>query len=150
MSVYRRGKVFHYDFWYKRERFRGPTDCTTEREARAEERRQRAIAKEHVSKRRADPEKATVHQVFLRYWNTHGKALSWAPTLGAHMEGLEAFLGPSKSFSEVSGADVAAALEDYAGRPSQRGGTVSNATINRRLAAFQQIYTKAQIGRAHV
>ena len=151
MSVYKRGKVYHYEFEIEKKRYRGSTHTKIEREALAFEREERARVEAETSLDRLDPQRLTVEDVFERYWKAHGHKLSWAATLKAHMAGLQERLGHDTLFRDVRGADVAAALEAYAAETERknidgttRPGSPSDSTVNRRLAVFRQIYLKAR------
>lgn len=155
MSVFKRknsrSPYYWYEFQIEGRRFNGSTKSTNLREAEAFERAERHRAEEQLALERADPARTTVEQVFERYWDSHGRTLSWAPTLREHMIGLEVFLGGDKPFKDITGADIAAALEAYAtteGRRnrggSMRPGRPSKSTVNRRLAAFSAIYNMAR------
>ena len=149
MSVYRRGRFYHYEFQLANKTYTGSTKQTEDRAARAVERQARKDAAEGIE--RAELERATVGSVFKRYWEAHGCKLSWAPTLRAHMIGLGEFFGADTPFEGITKADLSKALEDYAAKDGRknRGGTVrpgkpSESTVNRRLAVFRAIYLKAR------
>lgn len=155
MSVFKRtdtkAQLYRYEFKISGRTFKGTTGCTSQREAEAVEREKRREAEKLLALERLDPARTTVEQVFGRYWTHHGRKLKWAQTLKAHMIDLEAFFGPNKPFRDITVADVAAALEDYATRTTRknRGGSLrdgqpTDSTVNRRLAAFRQIYMKAR------
>jgi integrase len=150
MSVYRRGRFYHYEFQLENKTYAGSTKQTEYREARAVERQKRKEAAEGIA--RATLERDTVGTVFARYWKAHGRHLSWGPTLRKHMLGLEAFFGPDTPFVDLTKARLSEALEDYAategrknrGGKTTRAGRPSNSTVNRRLAVFRAIYMKAR------
>lgn len=155
MSVFKRtdtkSPYYRYEFQIAGRTFKGSTKCTSQREAEAIERDKRREAEAFLALEQLDPARTTVEQVFGRYWTHHGRKLSWAPTLKSHMLELEAFFGPDKPFLDITVADIAAALEDYAQRTDRknRGGSVrhgqtSDSTVNRRLAVFRGIYIKAR------
>lgn len=152
MSVSKRGDVYHYEFEISKRRFRGSTHCTTEREALAEEKRQRELAKQSLALERVDPANSSVSEVFERYWKTAGHKLGWATAVKDHMIELEKSFDPATLFRDVGSAELAKALEDFAanttynlrGGKTREGAPVSDSTVNRRLAVFRQIYYKAR------
>ncbi len=146
MSVFqRKGSPFYqYEFQIQKRTFRGSTKRTVERDALAVERDKRREAEESIALELLDPARTTVEQVFERYWKTAGHKLSWAPTLKDHLVELEAFLGPAKPFRDVTGADLAAALEAYAASVGRNNRPVTDSTVNRRLAVFRQVWRKVR------
>lgn len=146
MSVFKRkgSPYYQYEFQINKRPFRGSTKQTTEREALAVERDKRREAEREVALELLDPARTTVEQVFARYWKTTGHKLAWADTLKDHLVELEAFLGPNKPFRDVTGADLAAALESYAASIGRNNRPVTDSTVNRRLAAFRQVWRKAR------
>ncbi len=158
MSVFqRKGSPFYqYEFQIQKRTFRGSTKRTVERDALAVERDKRREAEESITLELLDPARTTVEQVFERYWKTAGHKLDWAPTLRVHLAELEEFFGSAKPFRDITGADLAAALEGYAagtqrknrigkdGERTLRRGSPSDSTVNRRLAAFRQVWRKAR------
>lgn len=146
MSVFqRKGSPFYqYEFQISKQTFRGSTKKTVERDALAVERDKRREAEESITLELLDPARTTVEQVFERYWKTAGHKLSWAPTLKDHLVELEAFLGGSKPFRDVTGADLAAALEAYAATAGRNNRPVTDSTVNRRLAVFRQVWRKVR------
>lgn len=146
MSVFiRKGSPYYYfEFQIGNRTYKGTTKRTNEREALAYERDKRRQVEEESELARLDPQRNTIEDVFERYWKSHGHKLSWAPTLKDHMKELQEFFGPDKLFSEITNADVAAALENYAAEVGHNNRPVTNSTVNRRLAVLRGIYFKAR------
>jgi integrase len=154
MSITRRGRFYHYEFQIGNRAYRGSTKQTEERAARAVERQERKNAEAGIE--RAALERDTVGSVFKRYWLAHGRKLAWKVSLKAHMIGLETSLGADTPFGELTNADIAHALEDYAasetrnnrkgrdGTCTTRPGKPTNSSVNRRMAVFRSIYMKAR------
>jgi integrase len=149
MSIYKRGRFYHYEFQIDKRTYGGSTKETDERKARAVEKRKRKEAAEGIE--RAALERDTVQSVFARYWKAHGRHLSWADGVRGHMLGLETSLGADTPFEAVGNAELSAALEAYAaqeGRKNVNGtlrpGKPTPSTVNRRLAVFSGIYVKAR------
>lgn len=147
MSVYLRGRIYHYEFQFQGVPYRGSTFETDKREAEKVERKER----QEVLNGKRNLAGHSVADVFGRYWVKHGKKLKWAPTLSKHMDGLEEHFGSSRRFAEITTKDLSEALEVYAAQTERknRGGSVrsgspSDSTVNRRLAVFQQIYRMAR------
>ncbi|MDF3064234.1 MAG: site-specific integrase, partial [Microvirga sp.] len=115
------------DFQLRGAKFRGPTGCTTEREARAFERQKREEAKKESDRRQALGRGAplTWAEVASRYWREHGQfhkpdtgtlqALTW----------LTRGIGEKTLIAHING--------DVVGRlvAKRRADGVSNATVNR-------------------
>lgn len=144
MSVYLRGRIYHYEFQYQGQPYRGSTFQTDKREAEKVERAKRQA----VLNGERNVAGHSVKDIFASYYEAYGKKLKWAPTLGKHMDGLEASFGANTRFVDITTKDVAKALEDYAAQTTRvnrggktiREGSPSDSTVNRRLAVFRQIY----------
>jgi integrase len=127
MAIFKRGRIYYYDFQLRGAKFRGPTGCTTEREARAFERQKREEAKKESDRRQALGRGAplTWAEVASRYWREHGQfhkpdtgtlqALTW----------LTRGIGEKTLIAHING--------DVVGRlvAKRRADGVSNATVNR-------------------
>lgn len=144
MSVYKRGDIYHYEFQFENQTYRGTTKCTDQRKAETFERTVRA---EVEAGERRNVAGHSVKDIFAAYWLAHGKKLKWGPTLSAHMDGLERFFGPAARFVDITTRVVSDALDAYAATTERRNrtgtvrvGSPSNSTVNRRLAVFRQIY----------
>jgi integrase len=144
VSVYKRGNIYHYEFQFENQTYRGTTKCTDQRKAEAHE---RAVRAEVEAGERRNVAGHSVKDIFAAYWLAHGKKLKWGPTLSAHMDGLERFFGPTTRFADITTKVVSDALDAYAATTERknRAGTIrpgspSDSTVNRRLAAFRQIY----------
>lgn len=153
MSVFKRkdtqSPFYYYEFQINGRPFKGSTKCTVERDALAVERQKRVEAEQQLALERLDPERATVSDIFGRYWKNHGFKLK-DTAVKVHMLEMEAFFGADKPFCDITNADVSAMLEDYGSKSerknrggSTRPGRPSDTTINRRMAVFRRIYNVA-------
>lgn len=150
MSVWKRGRFYHYEFQINSQIFKGSTKETDERKARQVERQKREEKESGIA---ADTELAgrTIEQVFKDYWLAFGRHLSWADTVKGHMIGMEDFWGKDRLFCTLSAADLSKCLEAFASQEGRknRGGSIrpgrpSPTTVNRRLAVFRKIYKTAK------
>src|SRR5215475_3706990 len=111
MALKLRGRIYHYDFKYAGQTYRGSTKQTDKRKAKTVENAERAKV---ASGERRNLAGHSVKDLFARYWREHGKKLKWAPTLAAHMDGLEAFFGANRRFAEITTKDLSDCLAAYA------------------------------------
>jgi hypothetical protein len=156
MSVYKRGKVYHYEFEVANQLYLGTTRLATEREAIAYERRKRSEVEEDIRAGRDKLARYTVREVFGRYWESHGKYLSWAPTMKAHMIALEAFFGPKRCLAISPPAWPGSAwgvccreTEQFnRGKTTTRSGSPTSSTVNRGSLCTRHLHGTRSVGHA--
>lgn len=124
MSVYKRPgqPEYSFDFRYRRQRFSGPTGCTSKREAEEFERKER----KRVEGLQIDASKPmTFRAAAAQYWNevgTHHR--NHVDTLRS-LEWMQDHIGAGTMISTITDATVARAVA------KRRGEGVSAATVNR-------------------
>ena len=150
MSVEKRkgSPHFQYIFQLEGQRFRGSTGCISRRDAEAVERSKRAEAAAQIELDKQNaPTVPTCGQVWARYWIEHGRALSWAPSVAAHMRESLEVIGADTPIDQLDNAMISKVLATYAAQNSHNRkhsvGTVSSSTVNLRLAVLRQILKKA-------
>jgi integrase len=124
MSVFKRTgqSEYSYDFRYRRQRFSGPTGCTSKREAEKVEEAER----ERVKGLQFDATKPLAFKAAAaQYWNEVGKFhRNHVDTLRS-LEWLQDHIGAGTMISAINDATVAKAVA------KRRGEGVSAATVNR-------------------
>jgi integrase len=140
MSVFKRpGSPYYYtEFQIGGQRFLRSTRRTTEREARAEERKikeaERAKLKEHAAGR----EQLTLDQGFGKYWQEHGQNLSWASEVERYIRQILDRVDPGLLIENLSDSDV----NDFVQvRVNESGGEYA---INRALSIWRSMHRRAR------
>lgn len=131
MSVYKKGKYYHYDFKFKGVRYTGSTGCTAKGKAEAYERRERDKAA-LPSRSRVE---ITIDDACGLYAEKVQHQTSWATTryiLAAIVKGL----GGNKLLSDVSQRDLQVYL-------SKRAKGRKPATINREIDVAKAVWAHA-------
>lgn len=139
MAVYRRkGSPFYvYDFRVNRRRFFGSTKATTEREAKAEERR----LKREARQQKAPPATSlTIGQAFQKYWEQCSPKLSpaWASEVDRYLTEIRLRIDDGLTVSALTDAEVNDFVQS---RVSEGGG---NYAINRALAVWRRAHNYAR------
>lgn len=131
MSVYKKGKIFHYDFQFKGVRYSGSTGCTAKGKAETYERRERDKAALPLRSRAP----ITVDDACGLYGEKVQHQTSWATTryiLAAMVKGF----GANKLLSDVSQRD----LQVYV---SKRAQSRKPTTINREIDVAKAVWAHA-------
>jgi integrase len=127
MSVYKRPgqQEYSYDFRYRRQRFSGPTGCTSKREAEKFEEAER----NRVKALQFDASKPlTFKAAAAQYWNEVGSFHRNHVDTIRSLDWLQEQIGPSTLLSAITDATVAKAVA------KRRGEGVSAATVNRSVS----------------
>lgn len=130
MSVYKRpGQTeYSYDFRYRRQRFSGPTGCTTKREAEKFEESER----KRVAATKIDLTKPlTMVNASVRYWDEVGKFLKNSADTERYFDWLTEEIGDKVLLSTITDANIASLVAKRRGTNTSRGKPPSNATVNR-------------------
>ncbi len=124
MSVYKRlgQSVYSYDFFYRRQRFSGSTECTTEREAKRFEKEER---KRVAAARIDDTKPLTFKAAAAKYWNEVGSHHRNDDDTLRNLDWLESKIVGTTLISTISDATLAKLVA------ARRSEGVSNATVNR-------------------
>jgi integrase len=132
MSVYPKGKYYHYDFQFKGRRYAASTGCTTKRNAETVERRVRDEVALGTRRRKG----ITVNEACGLYQERAEKLPSWPTTryiLGELVKGV----GPQRLLSEVDQRD----FQNYY-RKRAEGRAAS--TINREIDVARAVWEYAE------
>lgn len=124
MSVYKRPgqQEYSFDFRYRRQRFSGPTGCTSRREAEKFEADERA----RVKSLQFDATKPlNIKAAFAQYWNEVGSHHANSDDTFRALAWLVVQIGAGTMLADISDATVAKAVA------KRRGEAVSASTVNR-------------------
>lgn len=138
MSVFKRPGSPYYqaEFWIDGHRIVRSTKRSSEREARAEERRLKAEFRAQLAKPKRPS--LTVDEACGKFWIEHGKHLRWAPEVARHLRLIVASAGELLLMSDLDDSHVNALVQQ---RREQGAGA---AGVNRTLAVFRQVHKKAR------
>lgn len=135
---------YHFAFTVKGIRYRGSTrtDKKTDAETIYGNERRRVLLGE------SDLDLMTIDQAFAKYEEEHAAFLSSYEAIQAHVNSLLAYFGKNKPLHEIGQNDLEkfvakARGEFYTRKDGGKKYPISNATINRRLSAFQGMHGKA-------
>ena len=159
MSVYKpKGSPFyHYDFWWRGDRFHGSTRRTNRREAEAVERAERDRARRRTARSQATSTSLKIDDVAGRYWIEVGQHHAGQKNTWRDLERLIDYFGATKLLTEIGDDDVACLVAWRRGHRivrSQRKNAlaplIGNATVNRSTTeVLKKLFTRAQrLGRA--
>lgn len=127
MSVYPKGRYWHYDFVYRGRRYHGSTGQETRRAAEAVERARRLEAATGISQ---DAGEMTLDLAASRYFDEVNHTLSAAVDLKRRIDVVLDCVGKGKLLKEIDTATIADAIKRRRRYP---GRTPAPATVNRDL-----------------
>lgn len=127
MSVYRKGRFWHYDFVYQGQRFYGSTGQETKRAAEAVERKKRLEA---ATGARADAGELTLDQAASKYWDEVSPGIKDTRHLMQRLDVMLTCYGKHKRLKDIDSPDV---LEAIARRRVTGRRPPSSSTLNRDL-----------------
>ncbi|HAJ45708.1 MAG TPA: integrase [Alphaproteobacteria bacterium] len=129
MSVYRKGRIWHYDFVYQGVRFYGSTGQDTKRAAEAVERKKRLEA---ATGTRADAGELTLDLAASRYWDEVSPQIKDADHLERRIHVMLACYGKNKRLKDIDAPDVleAIARRRVMGRWPPKAGTINRDLID--------------------
>lgn len=144
MSVYRPkgGRFFHYDFWFKGERYTGPTGALIKSKALVvEAARREAVALASARSNGAQqPREAlpvpTLDQAAAEWWAEHGKALGRPAEEGQRADALERavdLVGAKLLITEIRTSDISSAIQKRRGMLVRGKTPPANATVNKAI-----------------
>lgn len=142
MSVSRRkGSPYYYaEFQIAGRRFFRSTKATTEREARAEERRLKQVIREQQRQARSAVPGLTHERAFELYWQEHGQhlAATWASEVDRYCAQILERIDGDMLVSDLTDAEVNDFVQE---RVTEGGGTYA---INRALAVWRGMHNRAR------
>jgi hypothetical protein len=129
MSVYRKGRFWHYDFIIQGQRFYGSTGQETKRAAEAVERKKRLEA---ATGTREDAGQLTIDQAASKYWDEKSPTTKDKDHLQRRLTVMVSCVGKHKKLYEIDAPDVLEAIARRRAYKDQRR-PPSPSTINRDL-----------------
>jgi len=156
MSVYKpKGSPFyHYDFWWRGNRFHGSTRRTNRREAEVVERVERDKAKQRAAASQAASTSLKIDDVAGRYWLEVGQHHAGQKNTWRDLERLVEYFGPTTLLPEITDDDVARLVAWRRGHhvirtrtrnDAQHAPLISNATVNRSTTeVLKKLFTRAK------
>ena len=129
MGVYKRGRVYWYEFWQAGIRHRASTGCTSKREAEDIEREARRAARLGTSTQT----RLTVDEAATAWFTDHARHLKSWRTVAFQLRVCRRVLDFSKDIAELSTADIAAAIAARRAEETHNKRAPANATINREI-----------------
>lgn len=141
MSIYRRGKVWHYAFAVKGRRFRGSTHTTDKAAAQRIAAKLRVEAAESIHF--GVSREMSLAEAFARY-RDHSDLLPSAYTIAGQVEKLRA-LGDTLSVSHLTDARISEYVTRRRGQKARnKDQLISNATINNELTMLRAILNRVE------
>jgi integrase len=155
MSVYKpKGSPFyHYDFWWRGNRFHGSTRRSNRREAEAVERAERDRAKQRAAASQATSTSLKIDDVAGRYWIEVGQHHAGQKNTWRDLERLIDYFGATKLLTEIGDDDVACLVAWRRGHRTIRSQKpknevaplIGNATVNRSTTeVLKKLFTRAK------
>lgn len=144
MAIFRRGNVWWYSFGVKGRFYRG--SCRTEDEKLAQEYHDRLKADLWRGKYLQEKKRRTIAESIDRFLREHERKRSYSDDLRyANWWKGEFKSAQVEWLDELTFDMVADIRDDELGRVTRRGGTVSNATMNRKLAFLRSVLKCAEL-----
>jgi integrase len=139
MSIFKRaGSPYYYtEFQISGQRFLRSTRRTTEREARAEERRLKEEKRAEL-KERAGREQFTLDDGFGRYWDEHGQHLAWSSEVERYIQQILTRVDPHILIENLTDAEV----NDFVQTRIKEGG--GEYAVNRALSIWRSMHRRAR------
>jgi len=129
VGVYKRGRVYWYEFWHQGIRYRRSTGCTSKREAEDIEREARRAARLGTGAQT----RLTIDEAATAWWTDHAQHLKSWRTLAFQLRVCRRVLDFSKDMADLSTADIAAAIAARRAEETHNKRPPTNATINREI-----------------
>jgi integrase len=144
MSVYRPkgGRFFHYDFWYKKERYTGPTGAVLKSKALIVEAAKReavalAVARSNGAQQpRAALAPPTLDVAASEWWEGRGRGLGRASEEKQRGDALELavdLVGAKLLITEIRTSDISSAIQKRRGMLVRGKTPPANATVNKAI-----------------
>ena len=129
MGVYKRGRIYWYEFWHQGIRHRESTGCTSKREAEDIEREARRAARLGTSAQT----RITIDDAATAWFTDHARHLKSWRTIAFQLRVCRRVLDFSKDMADLSTADIAAAIAARRAEQTHNKRPPTNATINREI-----------------
>lgn len=131
MGVAKRGRVWHYEFVYKGERFRGSTGETNKREAEDFERKERARIKRLAMGRHV--EGVTLMTALSAWFEGHAQHLASAVTIAFQLKVCERVFDMAADVSAIDTGFIAEGIAARRAETTHNGRRPTNSTVNREI-----------------
>lgn len=131
MGVAKRGKVYHYEFVFNGQRFRGTTRETNKRAAEEFERRERDRIKRLAMGRHA--EGVTLMTALAAWFEGHARHLASARTIAFQLKVCERVFDMNTDVSVIDTGFIAQGIADRRAETTHNGRRPTNATVNREI-----------------
>lgn len=131
MGVSKRGKVYHYEFVFNGQRFRGSTRETNKRAAEEYERRERDRIKRLAMGRHA--EGVTLMAALAAWFDGHARHLASARTIAFQLKVCERVFDMNTDVSVIDTGFIAQGIADRRAETTHNGRRPTNATVNREI-----------------
>lgn len=131
MGVAKRGKVYHYEFVFNGQRFRGSTRETNKRAAEEYERRERDRIKRLALGRHA--EGVTLMSALAAWFEGHARHLASARTIAFQLKVCERVFDMNTDVSVIDTGFIAQGIADRRAETTHNGRRPTNATVNREI-----------------
>lgn len=128
MGLIRRGRIWHYEFQHKGQRFRGSTGQTNKAKAAAIEKRERDRAALG-----GNTEKTTLTDAAASWWEYRGQHRKDAYELGLSVEVCRRLINFNMLAVDLRSLHIAKAIAKRRGETTFYGKPPSNATVNREI-----------------
>lgn len=128
MSVFKRGRIWHYEFQYRGKRYRGSTEETSKTRAKEVEARIRLEAK--LGRQTKD---FTLREAALSWWDLKAQFLKSAANIDEGLTVIDRLMDMDLKLSEVSTQTFVETVARRRGETTQFDKPPSNATINREI-----------------
>ena len=128
MSLFKRGRIWHYEFQYRGQRYRGSTEATSKAEARDVEARVRAQAK--LGRQTKD---FTLREAAVSWWDLKAQFLKSAANIDEGLQVIDRLVDMDQRLSQLSTQTFVEAVARRRGETTQFGRPPSNATVNREI-----------------
>lgn len=128
MSVFKRGRIWHYEFQYRGKRYRGSTEETSKAKAKEVEALKRLEVK--LGRQTAD---FTLKEAALSWWDLKARFLKSAPNVDEGLQVIDRLLDMDIKLSDVSTHLFVETVARRRGETTQFGRPPSNATVNREI-----------------
>lgn len=131
MSVYKRGKVYWYEFVFRGERYRASTGCTSKAQAREVEQRERERVR-RVAVAGID-DAVTLGDALATWFRDHAQHLKSARTIAFQLDVLARVMDMNAPVSAIDESAIAQAMQARRGEVTHNKRPPAPSTVNREI-----------------
>jgi len=128
MSIFKRGRVWHYEFQYRSKRYRGSTEETSKAKAKEVEALKRVEAK--LGRQTKD---FTLKEAALSWWDLKARFLKSAHNIDEGLKVIDRLMDMDLKLSQITTHTLVETVARRRGEVTQFGKPPSNATVNREI-----------------